>query len=383
MPDFTTPAELYLKDMIAVPSVTGREGLLKSWLADAFREMGLDVSLQHVDGSRYNVVGKLGDGPVRLMLCTHMDVIPALDEELWHSPPFEADAREGRIYGRGATDAKGSLAAAMEAMGRAAAKKTAGGSVALAAVVEEETGRSLGAKRLMEEYRPEMGLILEPTGLRLAIAHKGAIRPAITVYGRAAHSSSPESGINAVSIAGEVIRGLEEYRGEVRKTADPLLGHSSLEVTMIRGGERINVIPEKCVVYVDRRLTSGETVKGALDGLARAVEGIGARTGARLDIELLCSYPPSAIGEGEPVAALVQGALDGLGLPAAPVGFPAGCDMWTFRKNGVPTAILGPGSIAQAHGIDEFIDREQLNRAVLVYEDAIMRAARPPQRDPR
>jgi len=107
----------------------------------------------------------------------------------------------------------------------------------------------------MEKYRPEMGLILEPTGLRVAIAHKGALRPVITVYGKAAHSSST-SGVNAVSIAGEVLRDLERYRNRVMNVVDPLLGRSSLEVTMIRGGERINVIPVRCHIYVDRRLTS-------------------------------------------------------------------------------------------------------------------------------
>ncbi len=374
MSDFNTPAELFLKDLISMPSVTGQEGLAKDYLADAFGKMGLDVELQKVEGDRCNVIGRLGDGPMKLMLCTHTDVIPALDEGLWHSPPFEATMRNGRIYGRGSTDAKGSLAAAMEAMGRAAKLKKFNGSVALAAVVEEETGRSLGARKLMEKYRPEMGLILEPTGLRVAIAHKGALRPVITVHGQAAHSSSADMGVNAVSIAGEVLRDLERYRNRVMNVVDPLLGRSSLEVTMIRGGERINVIPVKCHIYVDRRLTTGETVKGAFDDLSRVVERIGEETGARLDVELLCSYPSSSVSENEPVVALIKGVLAGHGLPSAPVGFPAGCDMWTFRANGVPAAVLGPGYIDQAHGVDEYIDREQLKLAADLYEDIVKNA---------
>ncbi|BAI63003.1 acetylornithine deacetylase [Methanocella paludicola SANAE] len=374
MPDFNTPAERYLRDLISMPSVTGREGLVKDYLADAFRKMGLGVELQKVEGDRCNVIGRLGEGPIKLMLCTHTDVIPALDESLWHSPPFEATMRNGRIYGRGSTDAKGSLAAAMEAMGKAAKLKKFNGSVALAAVVEEETGRSLGARKLMEKYRPEMGLILEPTGLRVAIAHKGALRPVITVHGQAAHSSSADMGVNAVSIAGEVLRDLERYRNRVMNVVDPLLGRSSLEVTMIRGGERINVIPVKCHIYVDRRLTSGETVGGAFDDLARVVERIGEETGARMDVELLCSYPPSSVSEKEPVVALIKDVLARHGLPSAPVGFPAGCDMWTFRANGVPAAVLGPGYIDQAHGVDEYIDREQLKLAADLYEDIVKKA---------
>jgi acetylornithine deacetylase/succinyl-diaminopimelate desuccinylase-like protein len=371
MPDFITPAEQYLRDLISMPSITGQEGLVKDYLAGAFGKMGLDVELQKVEGDRCNVIGRLGEGPIKLMLCTHTDVIPALDESLWHSPPFEATMRNGRIYGRGSTDAKGSLAAAMEAMGKAAKLKKFNGSVALAAVVEEETGRSLGARKLMEKYRPEMGLILEPTGLRVAIAHKGALRPVITVHGQAAHSSSADMGVNAVSIAGEVLRDLERYRNRVMNVVDPLLGRSSLEVTMIRGGERINVIPVKCHIYVDRRLTSGESVTGAFDDLTRVVERIGEETGARMDVELLCSYPSSSVSEKEPVVSLIKGVLARHGLPSAPVGFPAGCDMWTFRANGIPAAVLGPGYIDQAHGVDEYIDREQLKLASDLYEDII------------
>ncbi len=367
---FSTPAEKFLRDMVAIPSVTGSEGLMKDYLAKVFGEMGLDVELQHVDGDRYNVIGKMGDGPVRLMLCTHTDVIPALDEALWRTPPFEATAEGGRIYGRGTTDAKGSLAAAMEALQRAKKSlKEAKGAVALAAVVEEETGRSVGARKLMEVYRPEAGIILEPTGLRVATAHKGALRPVITVHGRAAHSSVP--GVNAVSIAGKVLRGLELYRDEVMKADDPLLGHASLEVTMIHGGERINVIPQKCLVYVDRRLMPGETVDGAYGELIRVVERIGAEAGARVDVKLLCSYPSTSVDEGEHIVTVIKNVLAAHGLPPAPVGFPAGCDMWAFRKNNIPTAILGPGHIGQAHGADEYIEREQLRLAAGLYEEII------------
>ncbi len=369
MSPFNTPAEKFLRDMVAIPSVTGCEGLIKDYLVKAFGDMGLEVELQHVEGDRYNVIGKAGDGPVKLMLCTHTDVIPALDGALWRTPPFEATVEGGRIYGRGTTDAKGSLAAAMEAMGRAAKAKKAGGAVALAAVVEEETGRSAGARKLMEAYRPEAGIILEPTGLRVATTHKGALRPVITVHGKAAHSSMP--GVNAISMACELLRGLELYRGEVMKVTDPLLGHASLEVTMIHGGERINVIPDRCLIYVDRRLMPVETVGGAYDELTRAVEKIGAEAGARVDVKLLCSYPSTSVDESEPVVALIKNVLAKRGLPSGPVGFPAGCDMWTFIKNKVPAAVLGPGHIGQAHGVDEYIEREQLKLAADLYEDVI------------
>jgi acetylornithine deacetylase/succinyl-diaminopimelate desuccinylase family protein len=375
MSDFKTPAERFLRDMVAIPTVTGHEGLMKEHLVKAFEDIGLVVETQHVDSDRYNVIGKLGEGPIRLMLCTHMDVIPPLDESLWTSPPFQATARDGRIYGRGTTDAKGSLAAAMEAMLRVKkGLKGAKCSVALAAVVEEETGRSVGARKLMEKYRPDMGIILEPTGLHVAIAHKGALRPRITVKGQAAHSSSADMGVNAVALAGEVLRELERYRNRVMNVIDPMLGRSTLEVTMIRGGERINVIPQECLIYIDRRLTPRENVDGAYEELGHVIKRIGEETGADLGLELLCSYPSSSVNDKEPVVTLIKDVLAKHGLPSAPTGFPAGCDMWTFRANGIPTAILGPGYIDQAHSVDEYIEREQLKLAADLYEDIIKKA---------
>jgi acetylornithine deacetylase/succinyl-diaminopimelate desuccinylase family protein len=374
---FHTPAERFLRDIIAIPSVTGHEGLIKDHLVKTFKEIGLEVELQHVDRDRYNAIGRLGNGPIKLMLCTHTDVIPPLDETLWHSPPFEATVKEGRIYGRGAVDAKGPLAAAMEALLRI--KNTGvplNGSVAIAAVVEEETGRSLGARKLMEKYSPEMGIIMEPTGLRISTAHKGAIRPVITIHGKSAHSSSPDKGVNAISIAARVLKELELYRRKVRGATDPMLGRSSLEVTMIQGGERINVVPEKCQIYVDRRLITGETVESAFNELNEVVKRIGDRTKADIDLKLLCSYPTSRTGENEKIAIIVKDALERKGLSSSPMGFPAGCDMHTFVARGIPTVILGPGGIYQAHTIDEYIEKEDLGLGVDVYEDIIKNAMR-------
>jgi acetylornithine deacetylase len=370
MTDFNTPAEKFLRDLIAIPSVSGHEGLMKEYLAGAFKEIGLEVELQHVDTDRYNVIGKLGEGPIKLMLCTHTDVIPALDEKLWHSPPFKATVKGDRIYGRGAVDAKGPLAAAMEAMLRLA-KEGNTGCVALAAVVEEETGRSVGARKLMEKYRPEMGVILEPTGLRISTTHKGAIRTVITVRGKAAHSSSADKGINAISIAAEVLKDLEQYRNEVMKVADGMLGNASLEVTMIHGGERINVIPEKCQIFVDRRLVPGETIKGAYSDLDKVVKEIGRKTKADISLELLCAYPTSSVCEDEKIVSIVKGALESKGVTSEPMGFPAGCDMYTFTAKDIPTVILGPGGIYQAHIIDEYIEKEDLRLGTDVYEEIL------------
>jgi acetylornithine deacetylase/succinyl-diaminopimelate desuccinylase family protein len=366
-----TPAEDILQDLIAIPSVTGSETPVAVYLERKFRELGLAVEMQAVDSDRYNVIGKVGTGPIGLMLCTHQDVIPALDVSGWETPPFTPSVRDGRIYGRGATDAKGSMAAMMEAMARV--KGRIKGCAAIAAVVEEETGRSTGARKLLEAYTPAATVIGEPTGLRVAIAHKGAIRPIITVYGEAAHASRPAQGTNAISIAVKLIKTIESYGYRLGKHTDPLLGSSSSEVTMIYGGERINVVPESCTFFIDRRLVSGESIESAYDDLRRLVSRFSRRHHAEVGLDLLSAYPPSATDANEAIVQMSSAVLDASGLDPEPAGFPAGCDMWAFRAKHIPTVVIGPGSIEQAHVVDEYLDLGQLRKAVGVYERLLLK----------
>lgn len=362
-----------MRDLISYPSVTGSEGLIKSYLERTFRDIGLDTSVQHVDSDRYNVIGKLGEGPVKLMLCTHQDVIPSLDEDKWTTHPFEAVSKDGRIYGRGSTDAKGSMAAMMEAVSRLKDKEFSG-SVAIAAVVEEETGRSIGARKLLEAYQPQACVIGEPTELEVAIAHKGALRPSITIHGTAAHASSPDRGVNAIIYMGKLLITLNSYAYRVRRNRDLLLGRSSSEATMIIGGERINVIPEQCTVCIDRRLVANESIDWAYEDLRKVILRFSKRYRLKVDMELLSSYPASKTDENEPIVKLATGVLGEFGVKSTPVGFPAGCDMWAFRSKGIPTVVIGPGSIRQAHVIDEYIEASQLNRAADVYENLLLRS---------
>ncbi|MGA9140419.1 MAG: M20 family metallopeptidase [Methanocella sp.] len=365
------PAEDILQDLISIPSVTGSETPVAVYLERKFKELGLTVEMQAVDSDRYNVIGKVGSGPIGLMLCTHQDVIPALEASGWMTPPFTPSVREGRIYGRGATDAKGSMAAMMEAMARVNGRIK--GCAAIAAVVEEETGRSTGARKLLETYAPAAAVIGEPTGLRVAIAHKGAIRPIITVYGEAAHASRPSQGTNAISIAIKLIKNIETYGYRVGKHTDPLLGSSSSEVTMIYGGERINVVPESCTFFIDRRMVSDESIESAYDDLRRLVGRFSRRYEVEVDLDLLSAYPPSSTGADEAVVRMSSAVLKESGLDPEPAGFPAGCDMWAFRARRIPTVVIGPGSIEQAHVVDEYLDLDQLHRAVDVYERLLLK----------
>jgi len=247
------------------------------------------------------------------------------------------------------------------------------GCAAVAAVIEEETGRSTGARKLLESYAPEAAVIGEPTCMRVAIAHKGAIRPIITVHGEAAHASRPKQGTNAISLAIKLLKTIESSGEKLARVSDPLLGPPSSEVTMIYGGQRVNVVPERCTFFIDRRLVSGETVESAYDDLRRTVDRFSKRHHSTVNLEMLSSYPPSSTGAGEVIVREASEVLAESGLDPAPVGFPAGCDMWAFRAKGIPTVVMGPGSIEQAHVIDEYIGLDELGLAVDVYERLLLK----------
>jgi acetylornithine deacetylase/succinyl-diaminopimelate desuccinylase-like protein len=263
------------------------------------------------------------------------------------------------------------MAAMMEAMSRV--KGRVKGCVAIAAVVEEETGRSTGARKLLETYAPAAAVIGEPTSLRVAIAHKGAIRPIITVHGEAAHASRPAHGTNAISTAIKLIKAIESYGYRIGQKTDPLLGRSSSEVTMIYGGERINVVPESCTFFIDRRMVSSESIESAYNDLRRLVSRFSKRHGAEVDLDLLSAYPPSSTDAGEAIVRMASEVLGESGIDPEPVGFPAGCDMWAFRAKRIPTVIIGPGSIEQAHVVDEYLDLDQLRKAADIYERLLLK----------
>ncbi|MEM2991471.1 MAG: M20 family metallopeptidase [Halobacteria archaeon] len=357
----------------------GLEGNIVVPLGDLLKDLGADVELQEVMKNRPNVIASLGDRNSRrsIILCTHTDVVPTGDVRRWRFPPFSGRVSRHRVYGRGACDAKGALAAMIEAM-RAFADSNLEGRVMLAAVMGEEDAESKGARHALElGLKGNCAIIGEPTNLRVETAHKGGIRPRITVYGRAAHASSPERGINAIKEMMKLIRALEKHAREVRRRKHPLLGGASLTVTLIKGGDRINVIPEECSIHIDRRLIPGETPEAAKEELKNTVEQIIHKLKIKAEVKIETKYPPAEVSESELIVKLAREAAEEItGVKQKPSGFKAGCDMWVFTKNGIPAVILGPGSLNEAHTINEFVEIDQVLNCARIYSQIIEKSLR-------
>ncbi len=362
-----------LAELVRFPTVNppGDEGALAAHLAEGLEVLGFSVKLDEVLPGRPNVIARLPGraGSPTLLFNTHMDVVPP--GAGWTRDPFAAEIADGRLYGRGAADAKGSLAGFLLA---ASALAQSGipldGDLLVTAVMDEEVG-SQGARRLAPSVAADHAIVGEPTGLDVVVAHRGSFRPVIAVKGRAAHASQPALGVNAVYHAARAIAAFEAYAGTLGGRAHPLVGSPTLAVTIVHGGHKENVIPDRCEFTIDRRLIPGETEAEAQAGIERVLDGV--RAGHPHFRAAIARLLPTTGGPAETapdapiVGALTRAGRAVLGRDPGLAGFPAACDMVHFRSAGIPTAVLGPGDLACAHTADEWVEVRQVADAARIY----------------
>lgn len=364
------PYRHLISELVSIPSINPAfagagqdpawfgEAAVGDFVADFLTRAGLDVARLPVDRSRTNIVGWLesSGSKRRLLLETHMDTVQVTNMTV---PPFGPFATGNRVYGRGATDAKGSLAAMLAAMQRLAQNGSSTSSIGVAAVVDEEYGYR-GVKELLRHSDlPDAAIVGEPTELRVAIACKGCIRWRIHVKGRGGHTSKPHGTLNAIECAADLLTRLTgELRSDLIRRAHPLVGPPTLSTTGITGGTGPNTVPQECVVTFDRRTVPGESNDAAMaevNDIARQVEADWPGT------ELLFEPPfvedsPMEADPTSRIAAVFRATSVTLGREPEPIGVPFGCDASKFALVGIPVVVFGPGSISQAHAADEFID---------------------------
>jgi acetylornithine deacetylase/succinyl-diaminopimelate desuccinylase family protein len=318
-----------------------------------------------------NVVAEVGQGARAIILNSHVDTVPPGDRALWHTDPMIPTEKDGHIYGRGAGDAKGCLAAmivAFEAL--AARRERLPVRVVLMAVGGEERG-GIGTKtEIANGMRADAAIVGESTLLEPKLAHKGVLRLEVEVKGKAAHASDPEAGVNAVVAMAPVIAALDRLAAEVRSRQERHTGRASLVISTITGGVALNVIPASCVISIDRRVLPTETEDRAKEEIVRTVTAaLPAGAGATVEVRTVRFVAPSATPENASIVrAAEQAASELLGRPVRASGFTATCDM-TYLVNGgrIPSIILGPDSIALAHQADERMSIDEMTRAVALY----------------
>jgi succinyl-diaminopimelate desuccinylase len=340
--------------------------VLREWLA----RWGVESALQEFQPFRANLIARIRGrySGRRLILNTHTDVVPAGSG--WTEHPLAAEVRDGYLFGRGAADAKASLAAmAMALVQLRDQNLVLHGEIVLAAVGDEEVG-SLGTRALLRDFTGDAAIVGEPTGRRLMTAHKGSVRPVIEVRGRSAHAAHPELGVNAIDGAAALLRRLCSYAGELGRTTHPLVGPPTLVPVLIAGGEALNTVAARCRITLDRRLIPGERDSDAVAALQNTLErfcsehpryaasivefapttGGPSETPARHEFVLTCQEALRRVGQ-----------FKGLG------GLTVNCDMTHFRAAGIPTVIYGPGEPSVMHKPDERVSLRELELAVEAY----------------
>lgn len=347
-------------------------------LADVLRAWGFRVALADAAPGRPNVVARVGraePGAPVLLFNGHLDVVGT--DGMAHAP-FAGEERAGRLYGRGAADMKGGVAAMCAAAARAHAAGALRGEVVVAAVADEEF-ESAGTRALVDAMAgwpqlPDACVIPEPTRLAVMPAHRGFAWYTVTVRGRAAHGSRYDLGVDAIRHAGLLLAELDVLDAEElpRRVPHPLLGRGSLHASLVEGGVGLTTYPERCVVRLERRTIPGESAASALGEL----EAAAARVGARLadagrepfhaEVALDFAQPPSDVPADAPIVVALGAALRGVGEGVRVAGMPAWTDAALLNAAGVPTVCFGPGDIGLAHAAEEWVALGEVERAANV-----------------
>lgn len=340
------------------------EHRVTAYLEDFFRNLGVPYERQPVAPQRENIVARceLPGAKRTLMLEAHQDTVPTDNMTI---EPFGGHIGSGRLYGRGACDIKGGMAAMLAAFARLVREKPAAAmNVVMACTVDEEH-TFLGVQRLVQNGpKADMAVIAEPTELHIVNAHKGVVRWHMSAPGRACHSSSPEKGVNAIYRMGRLLVGIEDYATELRASrSDPLLGPPTLSIGRIEGGTSVNTVPDRCKIEVDRRVIPGEDPALAPDQLMAFL-----KFEVGIDFPFECAAPwmcKSALSpEGSaPLVALLGQAIDAVKGSHQVHGVPYGTDASTIAEAGIPSVVFGPGDIAKAHTCDEWVPLDEVAEA--------------------
>jgi len=370
----------FLQDLVRIPSLSTQEEAVAKRLADEMRHVGFeDVWTDRIG----NVIGHIGPGSgPKLVLNGHMDTVDVGGPTQWPTPPYEGVIRDGILYGRGACDMKGGLAAMVYAV-RALkdADLPLAGDLYVVGIVQEEPCEGLAMRVLVEEegIRPDYVVLGEPSNLQVRVGHRGRLEMRVDVWGKAAHASAPSLGNNAIHNAARLIFGIELLAP--RLATDDFLGQGTIAVTEIDShAASRNAVPDCCTFYIDRRLTLGETERKAMAEIQNIVNTEEVTADVTVTEYEATSYtgyecqarnvfPAWVMPEDHPlVQATVRSVRETLGQRPR-------LGRWSFSTDGtytagvanIPTVGLGPGEERYAHTRDEQIRLNDVVDAARVY----------------
>ena len=367
-----TRTEKLLAELVALPSVnpafTSQSGAsarqvrlpkfgeknVADFLATVARRAGLGVEFQKVLPGRSNLIVRLPPrSKIRqtILLAPHLDTVPADDSQ------FVPRRKNGRLYGRGACDTKGSVAAMFTALCELAESKNRPleTEIVFVGLVDEEHAQAGSRALAKSKFKADLAIVGEFTNLQVVTAHKGSLWLEMDTRGVAAHGATPHLGKNAIHEMARIVEVLEtDYAAQLRKRRHPLLGTATVCVGTIDGGTQPNIVPDRCAITIDRRTLPGETDAGVLREMAAFLKS------KKLHPKISSAkLAPALPLETSPRLPLVRQFLHSIGQ-ARPAGVDFFCDAAILSAGGIPSVVFGPGDIAQAHTADEWISLAEL-----------------------
>ncbi len=362
-----TDTEKLLRELVALPSVNpaflpandsqAGERCVAEFLAAMAAHAGLSIDLQEVFPGRPNLIAILSPSKKarqRILLAPHMDTVGAASPD-----QFIPRTKNGRLYGRGACDTKGSVAAMLSAVIQLAGqkKRPRETEIIFAGLIDEENAQA-GSRALAKSgLKADLAIVGEPTELQIITAHKGSIWLGFETHGKAAHGSRPDLGRNAVHEMARIVDLLETtYAAQLRKRRHPLLGSATISVGTMSGGIQPNIVPAHCLARADRRTLPGETDASIRAEILALLAKHKLRAAITSDKQAPCL--PLETNSKLP---LVRQFLQSVGQ-AQPAGADYFCDASVLARAKIPSVVFGPGNIAQAHTADEWISLKALER---------------------
>jgi acetylornithine deacetylase len=342
------PVVQRLGELVAIRSVSGEEGPLADRIAEILDGAGVEAFREG-----RNVWARRGEGSPCLLLNSHLDTVPPVDG--WTADPWTPRVENGRLFGLGASDAKASVAALLDAFLTAPLPAPGSGALVFAATCDEETGGE-GLEKLAPRipFGFDEAIVGEPNDFTPAVAQKGLVKVKLVARGKASHAARPHVGENAIVRAAQDILAIQNLELDAE---DPLLGRPTATVTVVFGGVRSNVVPDRCEVIVDARTIGGFDNDAMLGAI---------RTHVASEVEVLSKRLKPVVGDPNSKIARAASAASG-GKP--PGGFPSVSDL--AHLGGRPGVVFGPGEPAQSHAADESIALAAVAEAPEVYRRAI------------
>lgn len=359
---------------------------MSNWLCRFFTRHNILHRYDQIESGRGNVIARLDGAADRptILLDAHQDTVPVAGMTI---APFDPIEREGRLYGRGACDVKGAMAAILSAVARLSRTDPhSRANVIVSMTCDEELGQ-IGARDLKRRFaigddflpkKPDMAVIAEPTQLDVVVAHKGVLRWRIQTDGLAVHSSRPALGNSAIYSMARIVTALEKLAEQLQSPGQdhsqnhPLCGRPTLSVGTINGGESVNIVPDRCVIEVDRRVVPGESFETILRETRQWLSGQ-----TNIDFKMLppdTTCPPLLDRNNQSLAQSLTAITRQNGANSQSIGVAFATHAPQFADEGIPTVVFGPGSIDQAHTKDEWIDIQQMDQCSEILYDLVKRS---------